>query len=260
MKIGCCITYKDSAKIRLAKELGFDFIETGLSSFDKATVDDVAAFQAVLDETGLPCPAVNCFFPGYIRLTGENADFNAAKEYMERIFELVRPIGIEQVVFGSGGSRKVPEGFAKEKATEQLITFCRDYVAPTVGKFGITCCIEELNKKECNIVNSCAEAMEIVRAVDRPEIRLLVDLYHVDMEAEPVDTLVGYAGYITHVHIASAKNARAFPAAGDGEDYARFFGILRRADYKNERISIEGSDKGDFVGASRASLACLKAL
>ena len=42
------------------------------------------------------------------------------------------------------------------------------------------------------------------------------------------------------MHIASAKNSRAIPAPGDGEDYAAFFAALHAAGYDGE-VSLEGS-------------------
>jgi len=260
MKIGICLGYKSYAQIKQAVEFGYDYVEVGLNSMQNATADDIAAFVNALKENNTTCPAVNSFFPGTIRLTGDEADFNAANEYMDMIFEKTAPIGIEQVVFGSGGARKIPEGFSHEKATEQLIKFCADYVAPMAKKYGKTVCLEELNTKECNIINTCAEAMNIVRAVNKPEITLLWDYYHTGLENESVESIAEYKGYITHAHIASPSNARAFPKPGDGDDYASFFNALRKAEYKNERVSIEASEKDGFINSSAAALALLKSL
>jgi len=260
MKIGTCLGYKSLAQIGQAVEFGYDYIEIGLNSMLNAADEDIAAFVAALKENNTTCPAVNCFFPGTVRLTGPEADFVAADEYMHTIFEKTASIGFEQVVFGSGGARKIPEGFAKEAAMEQLTKFCADYVAPAAKKFGKTVCLEELNRKECNILNTCAEAMQIVRAVNRPEIKLLVDYYHTGLENESLDTISTYVNQITHAHIASPSNSRAYPRPNDGDDYKAFFDALRKANYTNERVSIEASEKGGFESASAISLELLKAL
>lgn len=260
MKIGCCIGWKNADAIRNAKELGYDYMECGVNSFVGATPEQVAEFAAATREIGLPCPAANCLFPGGYTLTGPDADFAKARDYLEQTFELIDPLHLERVVFGSGGARRVPEGWSHEKATEQLVAFCSDHIVPVMKKHNVVCVLEELNKKECNIVNSAKEAMDIVRAVESPWLRLLIDLYHTDMEQEPVESFADYAGYIAHCHIASAKNARAFPCEGDGENYKLFFDTLRKANYQEERISIEGNAGGDFDGNSRKALALLKTL
>jgi len=260
MKIGICLSYKDLASIRKAAEFGYDYIESTMSALATATAEDIAAFIETLKAVNLTCPAVNGFFPGTIRLTGPDADFAAADEYMYKAFENTKLIGIEQLVFGSGGARKVPDGFSKEAATEQLIEFCSEHVAPIAAKYGLTVCLEELNTKECNIINTCAEAMNIVRAVNKPQITLLWDFYHTGMENESPESIAEYKGYITHAHIASPSNARRYPKAGDGDDYAAFFGALRKAEYVNERVSIEASESNGFINSSAEALALLKSL
>ena len=52
-----------------------------------------------------------------------------------------------------------------------------------------TLAIEPLNRKESNIINSVAEGVRFARQVNRPEIRVLADFYHIDEEREPLDTL-----------------------------------------------------------------------
>ncbi len=261
MKIGICLGYKSYPQIKRAAEFGYDYVETALNSMRDATSEDIAAFVDCLHENGYDnCPAVNGFFPGDIRLTGDEADFVKADEYMHMIFEKVRPLGLEQIVFGSGGARKVPEGFSVEKATEQLTRFCADYVKPVMKKFGLVCCIEELCSKECNIINTCREAMEIVRAVDDPTIRLLVDYYHTGMENEPLSEIATYKGYVTHAHIASPSNKRVYPKPNDGDDYKGFFDALRATGYASERVSIEATEKDGFENSSAETLAFLKSL
>ncbi|MBQ9130435.1 MAG: sugar phosphate isomerase/epimerase [Clostridia bacterium] len=142
-------------------------------------------------------------------------------------------------------------------------SFFRDITERTVAmakKYGKTVCIEELNSRECNIINTCAEAMGIIRAVNRPEITLLWDFYHTGIEKEPVETIAAYKGYITHAHIASPSNSRAFPRPNDGDDHKTFFDALRKAEYKNERVSIEASEKEGFINASALSLELLRSI
>nr|MBQ4319405.1 hypothetical protein [Clostridia bacterium] len=82
MKIGICLSYKDLASIRKAAEFGYDYIESTMSALATASAEDIAAFIETLKAVNLTCPAVNGFFPGTIRLTGPDADFAAADEYM----------------------------------------------------------------------------------------------------------------------------------------------------------------------------------
>ncbi len=241
MKIGCCFGYNNHDAILLGKKAGFEFIEVAVTSFASATEEDVADFARFLHENEVECPGANCLFTDDIRLTGENADFGAADAYLNRMLEKLRPIGLKHVVFGSGRVRSVPEGFSKEAATEQLVVYCRDHLAPIMEKFGLICGVEELFKPACNILNTCRETMEVVRRVDHPRIRLLVDMFHMGMENEDYATLADYPGMISHVHISSPKLKGEFPRPDDGEDYPLFFASLRSAGYPEDGlVSIEG--------------------
>ena len=95
--------------------------------------------------------------------------------------------------------------------------------------------------------------------MDKTSIRLLVDLYHFDLEREPRASLAGYRGLLAHAHIASAKNGRLFPQPGDGEDYASFFRALQEAGYEGS-LSLEGSVKGDFLEFAGSSIRYLHTL
>ena len=45
--------------------------------------------------------------------------------------------------------------------------------APLAQAGGITLVVEPLNRQECNVINSVAEAMEYVTAADHPQVRCL---------------------------------------------------------------------------------------
>lgn len=258
MKIGCCVSYNDLNRLKTAKKLGYDFVEASVNPMINASDADIDAFISALEENGLSCPSVNCLFPGDIRLCGPDADLNAASEYLDRVFTISAKIGYDRVVFGSGGPRRVPDGFSHDAAAGQIRALCSDVLEPVMAKFGMICCVEELNRRECNILTTCAETIALVRELRLPHIGFLLDFYHAGMEGET--NFSGFAREVTHVHIASAKNKRAFPADGDGEDYAGFFKFLRDSGYEEQSglVTIEGNDFGDFEGASKKSLELLR--
>ena len=99
--------------------------------------------------------------------------------------------------------------------------------------------IEPLNYSECNIVNTVADSMRVVKAVNKPNVFTLIDFYHVRYNGEDIESFVDYKGYIKHVHVASFNNHRRYPRPFDGEDFRGFFDVLRRADYKESNVSIE---------------------
>lgn len=257
MKFGCCFSLMDDDILKLP-QTGADYAETSLSSLESLSPEQVRERARQLEAAGVAVPVMNVMFPGSLRLTGKDARFSQVDEYLKTALEKASLLGVKKVVFGSGGARAVPEGFPYEEAFEQLVELCRDHIAPAFEARGMVCCAEPLNRKECNILNTCAEAFRLVKAVERPGFRLLVDLYHFDLEQEPLTSLADYKGYLRHAHIASAKNGRAIPHPGDGEDYAAFFRALGSAGYDGE-LSLEGNMPGGLPEIA-ASIAYLRSL
>ena len=158
------------------------------------------------------------------------------------------------VVLGSGGARRVPDGFPREEAFSQLVDFCRR-IAPLARDNGITIAVEPLRRQETNIINTAREGLELVKAVDRPEIKLLVDYYHLAEENESADVLLEAGRQVVHAHIANPKG-RVYPLSPGESDYAGFFENLCRIRYSG-RLSIEASTT-DFAAQAPQSLAMLR--
>jgi len=240
MRYGNCLSHKDFTKIKILKELGFDYIETGLSGLYASSEQEIADFIGILNENKITCEAVNVFFPGDIALAGENADFAKAQDYVSEVCEKTKGVGFKVAVFGSGRSRYCPEGFAKERAMEQIIKVTGEILAPAAEKYGFVIAIEELNKGETNTINSLSEAEYVAEQVNNKNIKILADIYHIDKESDTLASLKD-ASLLAHCHISSPVT-RKYPHSSDApEDIAvckQFFADLRAIGY-NERMSIE---------------------
>ncbi len=258
MKIGVCLSVFDDKINRLPK-LGADYIETNMTELSKHSFSEVEERAKLLSTLGAECYSANCLFPGDIRLTGEDVDVRRISQYIEDVFAKAEILGIKRVVFGSGGARSIPEGFPKDKAHDQLKRLLGDIIAPEAEKHGIVCCIEPLRHEETNVFNTCTDAAKLIREVNSKNVRLLVDLYHMDLESEPRKVLLELGDILSHAHIASAKNSRAIPQPGDGEDYAEFFSILKSIGYQ-DGISLEGGAGENFCAGVKSSIAYLRTL
>ncbi|PYR62523.1 MAG: hypothetical protein DMF91_06370 [Acidobacteria bacterium] len=120
---------------------------------------------------------------------------------------------------------------------------------------GITIAIEPLRREETNIINSAAEGLELVRAIDDPNFQLMVDFYHLASEKEDPEIVVRARAHIRHLHMANPQG-RVFPLQWDEYDYAPFFANLRKIGY-DKRISVEASAK-DFPNEGPQAIALLR--
>ena len=241
MQFGICLPI---AAAGIAHAAGFDFVEPTVRSLSPLA-PDFAAIRAPFDGAPLPTPVFNVFVPSEIRLTGPEVEWARVESYLEAAVGRVAALGGEAIVFGSGGARNVPDGFAKEEACTQLARFLR-LAGGVAARNDLTIVIEPLNSRDSNIITSVVEGMQLAQETDHPRVRLLADLYHMMEDGEPLENITTCAGWLEHVHV--ADSGRGAPGEGD-YPYAEFFRRLREGGYGG-RISIEC--RWDDLGAQAA--------
>lgn len=257
---GVCIGVKDLKKIETLASLGYNFVETGFAQLSKASDEEIDNFAKALEANGMKCVSCNGFIPGDIKTVGPDVSDNKIKEYLKSTFERTAKLGYRSIIFGSGGSREVPAGYSRERAKDDILHFLNDLALPEAKKYGVVIGIEELNDKETNIINTCSEAMEYILEINDPNLRLLVDLYHVILMGDTAESIRNYKGYVSHVHIANPTNKRIYPLPTDGDEkiYREFFKVLDEIGYEARNISLEGSAADNFDATVSLSLPFLK--
>lgn len=234
MRFGVCAPISEAARI---SRLGFDYIEVNASSIAAMTDEEFAAFCAENEAAPIHAEAANVLFPGTVRLTGPDVDWKVVESYIEKVLSRLSKAGIEIAVFGSSGSRKVPEGFDMGCAWQQLVKAGR-MLGETAEKYGVTIALEPLRRAETNIINKQAEGLKLVQEVDHPRFRLLSDYCHLMQECGTPADVEACGDTLVHIHIAKPDDRKTmYP--GDGADYASFFRALRNVGY-DARISFEG--------------------
>jgi sugar phosphate isomerase/epimerase len=250
MRFGICTGLDNCQE---AVKAGADYVECTVTGLNGKTEDELAALVKALKENNIQCEAMNVLFPGnQIPLTGEKADLAAAETYLNNTFKKICAyIQPKVIVFGSGGARQVPEGFDRNKAMGQLAE-AGQVIAKAAAPYGITIVLEPLNRSECNIINSLAEAVDIAKRVNRPNFKMLADFYHMLREDEPAAALHECADWLSHTHIAT-REGRLYPQKEHAAMFAPYFEALRSIGY-NERMSIEASGEWEALPAALEAL------
>lgn len=235
VRVGYCTSIKN---VDATKAAGFDYIEVSATEIAVMSDADFDAAMVHLKDSGLPAPTANLFVPASIKLTGPDTNAEQQMAHVRKVMSRLSKLGTEVLVFGSGGARRVPDGYSPDEAFTQLVDFGRR-AAKEARPYGITIAIEPLRKQETNIINSAAEGLRLVQAIDDPNFQLMIDFYHLAVEKEDPSIVVRAKDHLRHLHMANPQG-RVFPLRWDEFDYAPFFARLREIGY-DQRISVEAS-------------------
>jgi hydroxypyruvate isomerase len=117
----------------------------------------------------------------------------------ERMIPLVAAAGIPNIVVFSGNRAGLSDGDGIANCISGLRR-----VAPTAEKHGVTLCLEMLNSKVDHKdyqADHTAWAVEVVKGVGSPRLKLLYDIYHMQiMEGDVTATIRANSQYIAHYH------------------------------------------------------------
>lgn len=220
------------------KAAGYSYVEENARRFLMPT-EPAEVFEKNLtkaENAPLQIYSYNGFIPGDIKSTGPQTHHDEILEYAETAFQRAEKLGSKIIVFGSGGSRRLPKGFSYQKGTEQFTELLKR-MGPIAAQYGITVVIEPLNSNECNFINSVKEATDIAKAVNHPNIAVLADIYHMAVDGEGPES-IRYAGKrLRHCHLAE-REGRKMPGTNNF-DFTPYFKALKDIKYQG-RLSLEG--------------------
>lgn len=227
-----------------AREVDFSQAGVGFLQIPVASLlvpdQDEEAFEAVrrqLSDIALPVLGVNVFLrPGLFQCVGPEANHDAIMAWAEVVFRRAEQCGARVVVFGSGASRRKPDGWSVEQADEQFVSLLHR-MGPVAAAHGMMVALETQRAEECNYINHIEHAARLVRGAGHESIRLLADLYHMAQVGDGPETLIEAGDLIGHVEIAE-KDERTIPGVA-GDDFMPYFSALRAVGYGG-MICIEG--------------------
>src|SRR5437870_5519125 len=170
VKLGVC-----TGDLAGAVKYGFDYIEPAAADIAGMSEDQFRQYADQVLSSPIRCEAFNSFIrrPELVVL-GNDVPAAALKDYMEACLARCRALGASIMVWGSAGSRKVPDGFSRERARRQIVEFLQ-MAGDIARRYEIVIAIEPLRRQESNILNTGAETLEMVRLVKHPNVRLIID-------------------------------------------------------------------------------------
>ncbi|MEA4823802.1 MAG: sugar phosphate isomerase/epimerase family protein [Clostridiaceae bacterium] len=243
MKLGFCCPPE---RLYILERCGIDNIELSVAQLENLTDTEREDFRKRLAGSSVAFESVNCLIGGFSLY--EDANFVKTRAHLERVLPELASFGVNKVVFGSGGYRKVPEGMEREEAKARIYAFLR-LLSEMTMPYGIVTVLEHLPVRSCNILTSSAEAAAYVRDLKLPNLKLLIDFWHLLYEGERLDVLPGYGDILAHTHIANPIHGHT-PAPGDAFDVTACVRALRLGGYDGAIVA-EVVVKGDLEESVR---------
>lgn len=232
----------------LAARLGYDGLEiapfTLSDAPEKISTAEAAKIRVTVEAAGLVVTGLHWLLvkPEGLSLTDPDASVRSRTlAVMHRLTALCAELGGAVLVHGSPKQREVAPGETHAIALSRLKDALAE-VARTAASAGVIYCIEPLSRRETSVINTIAEAAELVRAIDHPHLRTMIDCSAAGLsETDTVPALIDRwlpTGLIAHLQV-NDPNRRG-PGQGDMQ-FAPILAALKRQHYAGT-IAVEPFD------------------
>lgn len=209
-------------------ELGYDGVELALRY---ASQVDVPRVKERLAATGLEVPCISSgqvFAADHLYFT--HPDPAVRKAAVQRIIDMVRLAAEFGAKVNTGRVRGIiHDGEPAETARLRYLE-CIHRCADVAEPLGVELIVEPVNRYEINFINNCEEGLELVRSAERPCVKLMPDIFHMNIEdASFRESFTRARDYVTYVHVADSN--RLAPGWGH-MPFDEIFSILADIGYQ----------------------------
>lgn len=233
--------------IKKASDIGFDVLEfqaQPLLDMTKARMDEI---KAAADYYGIELTYSLGLDKKY---DISSTDADVRKNGMKFLSDIMKSVSYMDGKIISGVSYAgwgVPENnsFDREELTQNSVN-CMKELIKQAEDYGIFYGIEAVNRFEGVIVNTAADALRYVEMVDSPNVGILLDTYHMNIEEFNMGDAIRLAGdKLIGLH--TGENNRSVPGKGH-LDWDEIYKALADVGFKGRIVSEPFVVKGGEVG------------
>ncbi|MFD0870812.1 D-tagatose 3-epimerase [Chlamydia abortus] len=200
--------------VKKVADLGFDVLEVGAAGIVNMSDDDLYALKAEAEKYNITLTAGIGLPKEYdVSSQDENVRQNGIA-FMKKILDALHKAGIKAI----GGtiysywpvdySKPIDKPAAREQSIKSMQELA-DYAA----QYDITLLVETLNRFEQFLLNDAKEAVEYVKAVNKNNVKVMLDSFHMNIEEDYIGDAIRYTGdYLGHFHIGECN--RKVPGKG----------------------------------------------
>lgn len=191
---------------------------------------------------------------GLLGYTISDPDDRVRNQSLDRIKEMIDLAEYFQTGINIGNTKGryrdyVPKVETYNRAVDGLKQLC-DYAKPK----GVDISVETGAFVYINFLNTCAEVYDMIRQVDRDNLGIMLDLWHLYVEEKSViDAVREYGSKCFHVHLADSN--RKYPGAGN-MDFEKIIRAFKEAGY-DRAFSVEVRQEPDSYTAAKEAASTL---
>lgn len=212
-----------------AAELGYDGVELNLRSPDELDQEAILSWARELD---LEVPSLGTgqsYFVDRLSLADpEPANQAAVRRRLESHIRFAARLGARVVLGSIRGSLDVSSDEGRLTGYRAAVEAVQE-LAHYASEHGVSLTVEPINRYETNFLNTIAETLEFIDTVGAPDLGLLADTFHMNIE-EPsmTEPLIAAGNRLWHVHLVDSN--RCAPGMGH-TDFAPIVSALVDAGY-----------------------------
>ncbi len=243
------------AACRIAAELGFDAVEIFAPSPGAV---DRSELRRLLDRHRLEVAAVGTgagMLVHGLSLTNPDPERRRkAVDFVRKIIDLGAACNAPAIIGSMQGRWSVE---IDRPAALAWLSAALNELGSHAAEKGLALIYEPLNRYETNLVNTVAEGVELLRSLDVDNVKLLADLFHMNIEETDIaDAVRSGRGSIGHLHFVDSNRR----AAGMGHlDFVPVAAALQEIGYDGY-ASAEAFPLPNPEAAAQATIASFRRL
>ena len=217
--------------IKKVKDLGFDDLEINAGAVVDMSSAERKNLAAAAKDAGITLSY--CIgLPGKYDLSSEDSAVRKAGiEFTGKMLDGIHEMGgkvLGGIIYATWPMVKVPTYDEKMRMRERSLSSLSEIIKKA-EQYDINYCLEIVNRFEQCIMNTAAEGVEYCKELGSPNVKLLLDTFHMNIEEDSIgDAIRSAKGYVGHFHIGEPN--RKTPGTGR-MPWGEIFGALRDIDY-----------------------------
>lgn len=244
-----------TAKWAVAERLGYQGIELrgGAGMHERLPELEIAT------KAGVPMQSICVITRTFIGAFSEE-ERAEARQVIGELLEVAGAIGAKGVItpaaYGIHSNRLPPHKPRRPPEEDHaILTEALATLGEHAARHGVALWLEPLNRYEDHMVNTLAQGVALVDAIGLPSVRIMADLFHMNIEeASSADALRQAGSHVGHVHV--ADNQRLEPGTGQ-TDFASAFAALHDIEFDGV-CALECGLSSDAETSLAAALAALR--